>query len=62
MRSPDAIELAQQYGIDMKDGWRQVWHIDATDTESGERWIVHTDTLYEAAVELAKRMGIELMD
>ncbi len=41
---------------------RPVWHVDATDTESGERWIVHADTLYEAAVELAEKVGIELMD
>ncbi len=34
---------------------RPVWHVDATDTESGERWIVHAETLYEAAVELGAR-------
>ncbi len=31
---------------------RQVWHIDAADAESGESWIVHAETLFEAAVEL----------
>ena len=41
---------------------RHVWHIDATDVESGESWIVHAPTLYDAAVELAERVGIELMD
>ncbi len=41
---------------------RPVWHLEATDTESGERWIVHAPTLYEAAVELAVKVGFELMD
>lgn len=41
---------------------RPVWHIDATNVESGESWIVHAETLYEAAVELAVRVGIEVMD
>ena len=41
---------------------RPVWHLEATDTESGERWIVHAPTLHEAAVELAVKVGFELMD
>ena len=53
------IGFAQLYDLVTR---RQVWHIDATDTETGERWIVHADTLYEAAVELAVKVGIELMD
>ena len=53
------VGFAQLYDLVTR---RHVWHIDATDTESGERWIVHADTLYEAAVELAERVGIELMD
>ena len=53
------IGHAQLYDLRTR---RQVWHLDATDAESGERWIVHAPTLYEAAVELAERVGIELMD
>ena len=30
--------------------------------ESGERWLVHADTLYEAACELAVKVGIGLAD
>ena len=41
---------------------RPVWHTDATDTESGESWVVHAPTLYEAACELAVKVGIEVMD
>ena len=41
---------------------RQVWHIDATDVESGESWIVHAPTLYETVCGLAVKVGIELMD
>ncbi len=37
---------------------RPVWHIDATDVESDESWIVHAPTLYEAACELAVRGGL----
>ena len=53
------IGHAQLYDLATR---RHVWHIDATDAESGERWIVHAETLCEAAVELAERVGIELMD
>lgn len=41
---------------------RSVWHIDAKDARSGELWIVHAPTLYEAAWELAVKVGIDLMD
>ena len=53
------VGLAQLYDLDTR---RPVWHIDATDVESGESWIVHAPTLYEAAFKLAVKVGIELMD
>ncbi len=53
------VGFAQLYDLVTR---RHVWHIDATDTESGERWIVHAPTLHDAAVELAVKVGFELMD
>ena len=53
------VGLAKLYDLVSR---RPVWHIDATDVESGESWIVHAPTLYAAAIELAERVGIELMD
>ena len=44
------IGHAQVYDLKTR---RPVWHIDATDVETGESWIVHAPTLYEAARELA---------
>ncbi len=54
-----SIGHAQLYDLATR---RQVWHIDGTDVESGESWIIHAPTLYEAAVELAVKVGIELTD
>ena len=54
-----SIGFAQLYDLRTR---RHVWHLDTADSESGERWIVHADTLYDAAVELAVKVGVELMD
>ena len=36
--------------------------VEATDTKTGERYIVRADDLYTAVVELAQQVGIELED
>lgn len=36
------------------------YHIDATDTTTGEKWAVHAPTEYTATVELAVQLGFEL--
>lgn len=37
-----------------------VAHIDATNTTTGERWSVQAPTEYEAGIELARQVGIEI--
>lgn len=36
------------------------YHIDATDTTTGEKWTVHGPTEYAATVELARQIGFDL--
>ena len=36
--------------------------VEATDTETGERFVVRADDLYMAAIELAQQVGIDLLD
>jgi hypothetical protein len=39
---------------------RFVWHVDATCNARGERWIVQAEDEYEALIELAQQVGMEL--
>ncbi len=36
--------------------------VEATDDHTGEKFVVRTDDLYTAVVELAQQVGIELED
>ncbi len=36
--------------------------VEAKDTSTGEIFVVRADTLYDAAVELAQQVGVELED
>lgn len=46
--------------IRLDRGGELAFHVDATDTTTGERWSVQAPTECEAVVELARRVGVEL--